>query len=172
MKKITTLFIIILACNTSFAQNLSLVQLLELRKKELGNAEEYLIAKGWEFSEAEQPTDGKLGKATFTYKKDDMSDRAESFLTYMYNDYFSTTRISIQVNKKIKYTEYVNTIKSLGCKLISSKVEDGDLIKVYRGVTTTFKITSSTSTNFYNENTAVWHIFITTNEDYDINWNN
>lgn len=170
MRHFLTLLIIIVTCNTSIAQNLSLTQLLELRKKDLGNADEYLTAKGWEFLEANEPADEKLGSATFTYKKDDMSDKAESFLTYMYSNYSLPSRISIQINKKIKYTEYINTIKNLGCKLISSKVEDGELIKIYRGVTTTFKIRSSTSANFYNENTAVWHLFIATNEDYDINW--
>ena len=74
------------------------------------------------------------------------------------------------MNKKIKYNEYINSIKGYGCKLINSKVEDGDIVKIYRGATTTFKVISSTSSNFYNEEKAVWQIFIVSNDDYDLNW--
>lgn len=160
----------LLISNSVLSQNLTLAQILEIKKKDLGNAEEYLTSKGWEFLEAEEPTYDKLGNATFTYNKSDMSSRAESFLTFFYSNYSDKTRISIQVNKKIKYTEYINSIKGYGCKLINSKVEEGKIVKIYRGATTTFEVTSSTSSNFYNEETAVWFIFIVSNEDYDLNW--
>lgn len=152
------------------SQNLTLAQILEVKKKDLGNAEEYLTAKGWEFLDAEEPSDEQLGKASFTYNKSSMSDLAESFLTYFYSSYSDKTRIWIQVNKKIKYTEYINSIKGYGCKLINSKVENGKIVKIYRGATTTFEVTSSTSSNTYNEESAVWFIFIVSNEDYELNW--
>lgn len=170
MKQLLLVLAVLLFSNNFIAQNLTLTQILEVKKKDLGNAEEYLTAKGWEFLEAEEPTDVKLGNATFTYNKSDMSSRAESFLTFFYKRYSDKTRISIQVNKKIKYNEYINSIKSYGCKLINSKVEEGKIVKIYRGSTTTFEIKSSTSSNFYNEETAVWKIFIVSNEDYDLNW--
>jgi hypothetical protein len=152
------------------SQNLTLNQLLELKKKDIGNAEEYLTERGWEFFNAEEPTFDTMGKALFTYNKNEMSERAESFLTFLYSEYSERTRISIQINKKMKYTEYINSIKSFGCKLISSKIKDGEIVKIYRGATTTFKITSSTSTNFFNEATAVWHLFIVSNDDFDLNF--
>ena len=170
MKKIIIYSILLISSVNIFAQNLTLNQLLELKKKDIGNAEEYLTEKGWEFFKADEPTFDTMGQATFTYNKNEMSKRAESFLTFLYSEFSERTRISIQINKKTKYTEYINSIKSLGCKLISSKIEAGDIIKIYRGATTTFKITSSTSTNFYNESTAVWHLFIISNEDYDLNF--
>ena len=170
MKQFLLAVAIMLFCNNALAQNLTLAQILEIKKKDLGNAEEYLTSKGWEFLDAVEPTDGQLGKATFTYNKSESSDLAESFLTYLYSDYTGNTRINIQVNKKIKYNEYINTIKSYGCKLIDSKIEDGRIVKIYRGATTTFKVTSSTSSNIYNEESAIWFIFIVSNEDYDLNW--
>ena len=160
----------LLISNSVLSQNLTLAQILEVKKKDLGNAEEYLTAKGWEFKDAEEPTYEKLGKATFTYNKSDMSDLAESFLTYYYSSNSENTRISIQVNKKIKYTEYINSIKGYGCKLIDSKIEEGRIVKIYRGATTTFRVSSSTSSNFYNEETAIWKILIVSNEDYELIW--
>lgn len=168
---IVTLFIC-LSCISITAQNLTLAQILEIKKKDLGNAEEYLTARGWEFSEAEEPVSGKFGSITFTYNKSETSSTAESFFTYLFNNYSDDTRLSIQVNKKSKYAEYINSIKGYGCNLISSWVEGGNIVKIYRGKTTTFRITSGTSENFFNEETAIWHIFILSNEDYDLNFSN
>jgi hypothetical protein len=170
MKKLLTIIVCILVYNNAVSQNLTLAQILEIKKKDLGAAEEYLTAKGWEFKEAEEPSIDKLGNATFTYNKSDISDGAESFLTFYYSDNSDVTRIWIQVNRKIKYNEYINSIKSYGCKLINSKIEDGKIIKVYRGATTTFRVTSSTGSNYYNEEKAIWIIFLVSNDDYDLNW--
>jgi beta-lactam-binding protein with PASTA domain len=161
-----TLLISIVSISIS-AQNLTMAQILEVKKKDLGNAEEYLTARGWEFSEAEEPSFSKFGSVTFTYNKSETSSRAESFFTYLFSSHSDVTRVSIQVIKKSKYTEYINAIKGFGCGLISSKVEDGNIVKVYRGKTTTFKVISGTSENFFNEETAIWHLIIFSNEDYD-----
>ena len=112
MKQILIAVIVLLFSNNVKAQNLTLSQILEIKKKDLGNAEEYLTSKGWEFLNASEPTDSHLGEATFTYNKSESSDLAESFLTYFYSDYLGITRINFQVNTKIKYDEYLNTIKS------------------------------------------------------------
>ncbi len=170
MKKNLFVLFIILSYSLSNAQNLTLAQILDVRKKDLGNAEEYLTSKGWEFLEAEEPEFDKMGSATFTYNKDDMSSRAESFLTFLYSDSAQNNRVSIQISKKIKYTEYINSIKSFGCKILSSKVEEGKIVKIYRGATTTFVIKSGTSTNYYEEDTAMWLILVLSNEDFDINF--
>jgi hypothetical protein len=170
MKKIFLFTALLFSFQLINAQNLTLGQILEVKKKDLGNAEEYLTLKGWEFLEATEPSYDKMGSATFTYKKDDMSSRAESFLTFYYSKYTSTSRLFIQVNKKEKYNEYVSAIKGYGCKMLSSKVENGGIVKIYRGATLTFEVRSSTSQNFWDEETAIWTILITSNDDYDLNW--
>lgn len=170
MKKLLFILFLNIFSISIYGQNLTLSQILEIRKKDLGSAEEYLSAKGWEFYSGESPTETSMGSATFTYDKDEMSSRAQSFLAFLYSDYSNRTRISIQVNKKLKYNEYINAIKAYGCKIISSKIEDGKIVKVYRGATTSFIIKSGTGTNFFNEDTAVWFLLILSNEDYDLNF--
>ncbi len=93
---------------------------------------------------------------------------AESFLTFFYSKFSDNKRVKIEVHKKEKYTEYVNTIKGYGCKMISSRVENGRIVKVYRGATTTFEIQTESSENIYNEETAGWSFFIASNDDYDL----
>ena len=168
MKKITFLVILVLTTLVNVAQNLTMAQLLELKKKNLGEAEEFLTLKGWEFLNASEPTEEKMGVATFTFNKDYMSDRAQSFLRYMYSANSNTIRLTIQVFKKEKYNEYTNAIKGYGCKMIDSKIEDGNLIKVYRGKTTTIEITSTTTENAYGEASVSWVFLIADNFDYDL----
>ena len=152
------------------AQNLTLAQLLEIKKMDLGTAEEYLTSKGWEFLDAEEPFDEKLGKASFSFNKSDSSDFSESFLTYLFSEISDFSRLSIQINNRIKYNEYLNTIKSYGCKLIDSKIENGEIIKIYRGATTTFQFTTAKGSNYYDVETAVWVLFIVSNDDFDLNF--
>jgi len=168
MRKILLLLLVFMANVTLFAQNLTLAQLIEIKKKDLGNAEEYLTAKGWEFMEADAPTEEKYGQATFSYNKSVTSTTAESFLTYYYFNMPKMTWISIQISKINKYNEYINTLKSNGCKLISSEVKEGKILKVYRGETYTFLVETGKSTNLFDQETAVWHLYVLSNDDYKI----
>jgi hypothetical protein len=170
IKQILIALTILLNCNIIISQNLTIAQILEVKKKDLGNVEEYLSSKDWVFLDAEAPSYEKLGQASFAYNKSDRSDNAESFLTYFYDIDSDISRIWIQVGKIAKYTEYINSIKAYGCKLIKSNVEDGNIVKIYRGATITFKITSSIGENYYNDDVSVWYILITSNEDYDSTW--
>src|SRR5690606_24242045 len=103
-----------------YAQNLTMAQLLNIRKMNIGEVTDYLSNRNWDFVEAEDETDEKLGSITFAYEKSDMNENAQSFLIYYFSDVYDTRRVMIQINKKVKYTEFVNAIKSYGCKLIES----------------------------------------------------
>ncbi len=138
-----------LFCTPLFAQNVSMAQLLELRKKTLGEAEEYLTSMGWEFFETQEPRlyDKELGYMTFTYDKDFMQKSAKSFISYLWSDcegQSCKSIVDIQFDNIKKYNEYINAIKMYGCKLVKSSItEEGKFIKYYKGKTTTFIITTS-----------------------------
>ncbi|UQB69150.1 hypothetical protein [Epilithonimonas zeae] len=151
------------------AQNLSLAQLLEIRKKNLANAEEYLVSKGWEFKEAGKADfNEEFSQVFFLYNKvPDQPDHAESYILYAFKNDFDKTKITIQFFKKAKYTEYMNAIKGYGCKLISSEIVDNEMKKIYRGATTTFIIRSTTGENNYGDEIGFWYLSILTNDDYD-----
>jgi hypothetical protein len=167
MKHIFTLFAI-LYYSVIFSQNISLDEVVKLRKNDIGHVEEYLTAKDWSFLEASEPTFETMGSATFTYKKDNYSDAAQSFLTFIYSGYSETRRIGIQINKADVYNTYLARIKALGCKLIDSKIEEGNIIKIYRGQTTTFKITTATVTGDFDAKKTTYYILLFDNEDYDL----
>jgi hypothetical protein len=152
------------------AQNLTMDQLLEIKKKDIGSAEDYLAANGWEFMEESEPYWDKLGSVVYAFAMDYTIQRAESVLFYVYNDITSEIRIVVQVREKEKYSEYVKAIMDYDCEMVSSKVENNESVKLYQGAITTFMIRSGSSGNYFNEHSDVWTFSIFSNDDYDQNY--
>jgi len=165
MKYIHVMFV--LMQSIIYSQNLTMNEIINIKNNDLVFAEEYLTTHGWEFLNAQQPSITNMGVATFSYKKDEMSSRAESFITYIYSDSSDRRRLLIQISNQAKYNEYTKSIKSFGCKVISSKIENGEIVKTYRGNTLTFVLKSGVSKNVYSEDTATWFINIYSNWDYE-----
>ncbi|WP_312133790.1 hypothetical protein [Empedobacter sp.] len=167
MKKHFTLFLLFTSI-LSFAQKLTLNELLSLRKKGVAEVDEYLTAKKWKFLEAEEPTDETLGLISYDYKKNYYDNNAESFIKYYYSGYSDNTRrIMIQVHNNSVLNTYVNQIKAWGGKLYNSYVDDGDIIKIYRGSTMTYKVITSTQNNSFGGTQSIYMLIIYTNEDFD-----
>lgn len=165
MKKIFTLFLIFTSF-FCFSQNVTLNELLSLRKKDVAGVDEYLTTKKWEFIEAEEPGSKSLGMLSYAYKKN-YDDTAESFLNYFYSDYSGMNRILIQISNKSVLNSYINQIKAWGGKLYNSYVEDGNIVKIYRGSTITYKFLTSIQDNNFGGRQTIYILSIYTNDDFD-----
>lgn len=172
MRKQYFICIVILSNFIGYAQNLTIDELVDLRKKDLGQVEEYLSTKGWEYLQGDTGGFGELDSATFSYSKSQYNNKAESFITYSYSQLSETKRIQIQIHEVEIYNKYLNRIKSYGCKLIKSTMEDGILIKYYQGKTTTFQILVGTQVDDFEAKHSIYSIRLISNEDYKINFNN
>lgn len=162
-------FIAILCCVASYAQNLTLNELISLRKMDIDEVENFLTKKGWKFKEATEPQDGKLGRLSFVYNASSDFDYAESFIYYLYGDYSDEeNRIGIQITKQGKYTEYLQGVKKFG-KDPYTMVEGGNLKKIYVGATTAFEFTTSTGNNAFGDTRPSWSLFIAEKSDYSNN---
>lgn len=170
MKISILLTITLLSFSSLYCQNLTIDELVSLRKKSFGNVEEILSEKKWSFINGSEATSESMGSANFAYNKQDYSDNAESFFEFVYNDTeneeICNHRILFQFFDKIKYTNYINRLKSLGCKLIKTKIEDGNIIKIYQGSTTTFQISIIADKNELGITKTRYHFFIMGNVDY------
>lgn len=165
MKKILLTILLFVFVGLS-AQNLSLNELIALRKMDLDGVESFLTKKGWHYKTGESPEEGKLGMAHFVYGTAGDFDYAESFLTFYYPVY-GENRIGIQIGKSQKATEYLEAIKRFAPSPINTKVENGNLIKIYAGATTTFEFTTTKTRNSFGDDLASWFLFIVENEDYE-----
>ena len=147
-----------------FAQNLSMAQILELKNKTVGEAEEYLTSKGWEFYIVKKPEDDKMGMLFYGWGISYDKSQAEAWIKYswIYDEQGQyVTRILLEIHNQKKYIEYLNAIKSYGCKLISTDVVDGKMIKIYRGKTTSFKLV----TQMAKEGEPMWELHVHSNND-------
>lgn len=131
---ILILFFISPFCN---AQNITFDELLELRKKNFANVEEFMSSRGWSFTGGEKATSDELGTMNFAYKKSLYNEKAESFFHYFMDIDDTGCMVNIQLRDKTKYIEYLNRIRALGCKLVDSKFENSAIEKIYKGLTTT-----------------------------------
>lgn len=158
IKLVVSLLFITLVSNL-YSQNLNLSQLLSLRNKNIAEIEEFLTAKNWNFIGVENET------VTFSYNQSDYDSKAESFVNII--SIGSHNWLRIQIHRKEKYSEYLNVIKSYGCKLIESKMtEDGNILKTYQGKSTTFIIELSSNEADYGSVKTLYLITIIPNEDY------
>ena len=91
MKKYITLFLILyLAAFKSYAQYLSLDELINLRGKDADAVNTYLSSKGWTFSDASEETEDNYSNSTWAYGKQLYTGRAKSFCKLMTADgYFN-----------------------------------------------------------------------------------
>lgn len=170
MKKI--LFFILFSFGFScYSQNLTLEEIVSLRKKDLANVEEFLSDRGWSFISGSEAADGVMGRASFAYNKNQYNDFAESFFAYFYSSSGDEyNRILLQISTQPKYNLYLNKIKSYGCKIIKSRIVDGEVEKVYQGKTTTFIIKISTQKGDYNTTKTLYELVIMDNFEYHVNY--
>lgn len=158
MKK-TVLFSILLISISSkiFSQNLTFKELLDIKSYGIVQAEEFLTEKNWEFLDSVSPENDKMGMLTFGFKTK-VQNKAESFLYYIFskND---NCRISIQISNKEKYLAYLKEIKNSGAKIVDSKINNGEINKVYKNSLNVFTITTYTETSSSKSETY-WQIVI------------
>lgn len=183
MKKICYTLLVLLLFTSSYSQNLTLSELLSLRKKNLAEVEEYLTAKGWEYSSSKEVDEIEMESISFAYKNDytNNEEKAESFLGYYYHSVFPS-RISIQIHRREKYLQYITAVKKYNPKLIKSYTTDDSVVKVYQGKSTTFlfktkKSEFEVSDNYYIDGHRsvlkdIWFLQIFDNEDYNNMFNN
>lgn len=167
MKLYLTALFSLLTYIGAISQNLTLRELISIRKMDVAEVEEFLTLKNWEFLNASEEEFGKkMGEASFSYNKSNYSESAEAFLNYYYSILFNS-RVGIQISKKAKYTEYLNGVKSFGCKLIKTEVLSNSITKVYQGATTTFIFIITTGENSTGNSMPLWRLSILLNDDYD-----
>lgn len=170
MKKFLTLLFFCFSLS-NYAQNLSLEELITLRKLDLASIEERLSAKGWTYLKGEEATKDELGSINFAYKKKSYNESAESFCTYLYSYDSSTAIISLRLSSLPKYNEYMSKIKSYGCKLISSRIIKERIEKVYQGATTTFQISiANKETKYKTVLKTTYHLALFENSDYALHF--
>ncbi len=152
MKNRILLLVFTLITFNSFSQKLSFSEVLKLREMSIGQVEEYLTSRGWGLTEEIEESQYSRAMNVFSFGD-------ESFISY----YFSTEGvglISVGFYKREEYSQYLAEIKKIGCDMVDSRMEDGDIVKYYSNASLYFKIITSTTENSFGEKSTFFSILI------------
>lgn len=160
----------ILLTNTGFAQNLSLEDLFDLRRKSSSDFKEYLNSKGWTTSEVVPKEEKKLVGEKLDYTRL-FNTTTGAYIDHISNNDLQIQRVSMLITQKEVYSQYLSKMISLNHRLIKAELENGDIIKVYQGKKNTLKVTVLTNkSNYSSSNLNTYNFLILSNEDYNLNF--
>ncbi|MCI9844856.1 hypothetical protein [Flavobacterium pectinovorum] len=135
-QKLFLLFIFFTGIAT-YAQNLTLNQLIDIQSKDLNNAKKVLTANGWEFLDYNK----KNFEYTFAFHPDS-SGNAENYFTYK-DDPAYGIEVTVAAITKAVYNEYKKTLLANKFNLISSQPNGDNTERVYENSTHSIRTLSS-----------------------------
>jgi len=146
-QKLLLSFLIFSFITNSFGQKLSLSDLTSLcNKKNWEDVNQFMLIKGWTYYNSEQGSDDKYNTITWSYNKEDYSDKAQGwFYLYTFDNY--PNKISYSIFNKTSYLLIQNSLVANGFKLIDSEIEDKRVISTYSNLGYTLKISNSKRTD-------------------------
>ncbi len=142
-QKLLFSFLTLLFITNSFGQKLTLNDLTTLcNKKNWEDVNQFMLIKGWTYYESEKGDTEKYNTITWSYNKDDYSDKAQGwFYLYTYDNF--PNKISYSVYNKTAYLLIQNSLVANGFKLIDSQIEDDKVISVYNNGNYTLRISNA-----------------------------
>jgi hypothetical protein len=142
-QKLLLSFLTILFISNSFGQKLTLTDLTTLcNKKNWEDVNQFMLIKGWTYYESEKGDGEKYNTITWSFNKDDYSDKAKGwFYLYTFDNFLN--KISYSVYNKTAYLLIQNLLVSNGFKLIDSQIEDDTVISVYSNGNYTLRISNA-----------------------------
>jgi antitoxin component YwqK of YwqJK toxin-antitoxin module len=142
-QKLAFLLLIMLLSSNSFGQKLTLTDLTILcNKKNWEDVNQFMLLRGWTYYNSEEGNTEKYSTITWSYNKDDYSDKAQGwFYLYTFDNY--PNKISYSIFNKTSYLLIQNSLVANGFKLIDSEIEDEKVISTYANAGYTLKISNS-----------------------------
>lgn len=146
-QKLLLFFLTYLFISNSYGQKLTLTDLTSLcNKKNWEDVNQFMLIKGWTYYNSEEGSDDKYSTITWSYNKEDYSDKAQGwFYLYTFDNY--PNKISYSIFNKTSYLLIQNSLVANGFKLIDSEIEDERVISTYSNLNYTLKISNSKRTD-------------------------
>lgn len=124
------------------AQGFSFDQLISLQKKDVIELNDYLLSKGWSFSNSTDETADQYGVSTWAYEKNQFSDgKAQAWLSLWFANN-NKNRLVYTISSKANYQIIKKSIISYGMKKINSEIGNNIITTDYQGKHYTVRIQS------------------------------
>ncbi len=135
MKRAFTIILLILPLQL-FAQHVSIDLLIKLHGKDVNDANDYLLERGWAFLGTEDIKDNVLQKRISWSWDPSKNNKTQAFkyINYIFNTFEDRpTTVFVQTHSRNEYLQMRKEIDSYGMKKINSEARDNAVIADFAG---------------------------------------
>lgn len=147
----------------SFCQDISFLDILNLKTRKLNEVKEILLAKDFKIVQEHYSKEMKFGDVQFLTKHKIEDEIPTSISFYYEGDNLTQNRISFNIFNKEIFEKYLSQLNKTDFKIISSKTEENITLKYYKNETTTIEVEIRFVENHFGKQRTFYSFYITDN---------
>lgn len=156
--------LIALFFSVSFAQSITLEEVLALKNKNKVETKDYLTTKNWEMMHDHYSEEFKFGDIRFSFDNKNPDRQLPVCIGFYYEgDDLTKNRIIFETSSKDKFDDFVVQFTALDFKLINSKSDVNQTTETFKNETATIEATIMPVENHDGSQKVFYKFYITDN---------
>ena len=155
--------VLLLFFSFSFCQDISFLDVLNLKTKNLTEDKKTLLEKDFKITQEHYSKEMKFGDVLFLTKNKIENEIPTSISFYYEGDSLTQNRISFNIFNKEIFEKYLSQLKKTDFKIISSKTEENITLEYYKNETTTIEVKIRFIENHFGKQRTFYSFYITDN---------
>jgi hypothetical protein len=155
--------VLLLFFSFSFCQDISFLDVLNLKTKNLTEVKKTLLEKDFKITQEHYSKEMKFGDVLFLTKNKIENEIPTSISFYYEGDSLTQNRISFNIFNKEIFEKYLSQLKKTDFKIISSKTEENITLEYYKNETTTIEVKIRFIENHFGKQRTFYSFYITDN---------
>ena len=155
--------VLLLFFSFSFCQDISFLDVLNLKTKNLTEVKKTLLEKDFKITQEHYSKEMKYGDVLFLTKNKIENEIPTSISFYYEGDSLTQNRISFNIFNKEIFEKYLSQLKKTDFKIISSKTEENITLEYYKNETTTIEVKIRFIENHFGKQRTFYSFYITDN---------
>ena len=155
--------VLLLFFSFSFCQDISFLDVLNLKTKNLTEVKKTLLEKDFKITQEHYSKEMKFGDVLFLTKNKIENEIPTSISLYYEGDSLTQNRISFNIFNKEIFEKYLSQLKKTDFKIISSKTEENITLEYYKNETTTIEVKIRFIENHFGKQRTFYSFYITDN---------
>jgi len=161
MKHFFTSILLFFFFSFSFCQDISFLDVLNLKTRKLNEVKEILLAKDFKIVQEHYSKEMKFGDVQFL-TKNKISDEIPTSISFYYEgDNLLKNRVSFDIFNQQIFGKYLSQLKKSDFKIVSSKTEKNITLEHYKNETTTIEVKIRFVENHFGKQRTFYSFYIT-----------
>lgn len=145
----------------SFSQNIDFEDILNIKTKNASEVKEFLLNKNFKIAQEHYSKEMKFGDILFLSQNKQDNEIPTSIAFYYEGNDLTKNRINFEMNNQEVFDRYLNQLKELNFKVVSTKTEKNITIESYKNETTTIEIKIRFVENHFGKQRTFYSFYIT-----------